>query len=177
MRLFSFGMLCEIICMNIVLSVTYSPNRKRWLSMWDVVDTTAPPEVIRSSTFEERRSRRSLCYPVANPMRQRQHLFIEHAHWWTGQKDKTQVAMTSVHSPIAGHECRVTSVCFSLDGKQILSRSTNNIVRVWDTLTRRSPFPILRTHVLHRFYLLSASSLMEHTLALSPKMGQLVYGR
>ena len=52
----------------IVLSVTYSPNGERWLSMWDVVDTTAPPKVIKSSTFEERRSRRSLCCPAANPM-------------------------------------------------------------------------------------------------------------
>ena len=49
--------------------------------------------------------------------------------------------MTSVHSPIAGHECRVTSVCFSQDGKQILSVPLDNTARVWDAVTGKPLFP------------------------------------
>ena len=154
----------------IVLSVTYAPNRERWLSMWDVVDTTALPEVIKSSTFEEQRSRRSLCCPAANPMHQRQRLFIECAHWWTGQKDKTQVAMTSVHSPIAGHECRVTSVFFSQDGKQILSVPRDNTARVWDPITAQ---PLSLPFRGHTHWAISVCLFPDgHTLLLGPAMEQ-----
>ena len=114
--------------------------------MWDVVDTTAPPEVIKSSTFEEQRSRRSLCYPAANPMHQRQHLFIERAHWWTSQKDKTQVAMTSIHSQCGLTAGRVTSMCFLQDGKQILSVPQDNIARVWDLITAQPLSPPFSGH-------------------------------
>ena len=149
MGLFSFGMLCEIICVNIVPSATYSPNGERWLSMWDVVDDLAQQS--RRHLKSNDRSRRSHCCPVANPMH-RGHTEAESIYRTYSLADwsrKLNPAMTSIHSPcrpIARHECRVTYVCFSQDGKQILSVPQDNAVRVWDPITAQPLSPPFSGH-------------------------------
>ena len=173
---FSFGMLCGIICVNIVLSATYSPNGERWLSMWDVVDTTAPPKVTKLTTFEEQRSIMSITLLPSGKSSAlgRQHLFIECAHWWTGQKDKTQVAMTSVHSQCGLTAGWVTSVFFSQDGKQILSIPRDNTARVWDPITAQ---PLSLPFRSHTHWVISVCLFPDgHNLLLGPAMEQKEYG-
>lgn len=40
-----------------------------------------------------------------------------------------------IHKPLKGHRLDVTTVCFSPDGKQAVSGSADNSIRIWDTET------------------------------------------
>ena len=59
---------------------------------------------------------------------------------WDAQSDQI------VCGPITGHDDSVTSVCFSPDGKQILSGSNDDTARIWDATSGKHLSPPYRGH-------------------------------
>lgn len=92
---------------------------------------------------------------------------IATAGGWTDTVVQLWNAQTGTHkTTLTGHTKRVNSVAYSLDGKTLVSGSTDGTVRLWDATTGK-PKPILNhtSWVNFLFYWLNAP---VHSVAYSP---------